>query len=650
MGERRRVRATPHYGACPQHVTVMGFTGRLVLLAVTLAAALALLARCASGIFFSYVWTKGARSLSTTAHPAAFHCCAMGEHYGRAVPMVLACSGGPDDVVDGVVFAAFGLAAAVTGMCGEYHAGTWEGVANVTTSVAAACMGRPRCELEVSPEAFGVDPAPNRTKVLRVQWSCAEDPDRRERHVAALGRAWAGRQNHGGAVEEGTAQAQAKVGSGLALPSFPLRTQGPDIVDAGGRRVKLAAVNWAGGENLNYAVDGLDVAPVSAIAKQVAAMGFNAVRLPFSVALARDNPVLASGVVAANPTLRGLRALEVMDEVVDALAAEGVLTVLDNHMTDPDWCCQRADCNGLWRNDESADSETEWLDALSSMAARYASRPSVVAMELRNEPREVCPGKSWHVGPRTCKPESFVDAATIAASAAAVNDTFGSKLSAAEATRDGYDVRRCAWPQWDKGPSELRYKRAMEAGGAAVLAVNPNMLVVVDALYYGRDLTEATGDGLIALPGEGGRLVYAVHDYSWYVTDEEAASYEAWAAARTEAWGRLVGPKGTGPPVWVSEFGINHWNLDKAEGHASSSEKPLKDEPTWWSWFSKYASPGGLRADGLDFAYWQLGGVQVGGTSRQRGAEESYGVMNQCWTGPASAEHLAQVMALGGKR
>ena len=58
----------------------------------------------------------------------------------------------------------------------------------------------------------------------------------------------------------------------------------------------------------------------------------------------------------------------------------------------------------------------------------------------------------------------------------------------------------------------------------------------------------------------------------------------------------------------------------------------------------------GLRPDGVDFAYWQLGGTQVGGTSRRKGEEESYGVMNQCWTAPASRDHLRAIMALkGGK-
>ena len=60
-------------------------------------------------------------------------------------------------------------------------------------------------------------------------------------------------------------------------------------------------------------------------------------RVPFSVALARDNPVVARAAVAANPPLYGLRALDVMDKVIDGLASEGVLVVLDNHMTDPDW-------------------------------------------------------------------------------------------------------------------------------------------------------------------------------------------------------------------------------------------------------------------------------------------------------------------------
>lgn len=136
------------------------------------------------------------------------------------------------------------------------------------------------------------------------------------------------------------------------------------------------------------------------------------------------------------------------------------------------------------------------------------------------------------------------------------------------------------------------------------------------------------------------------HSTRRYVTSTESANYEAWAEARTKAWGRLVGPQGTGPPVWVSEFGVNHWSLPDASDGSPSPSSALQDEPRWWAWFSKYVSPGGLRADGVDFAYWQLGGTQVGGTSRRKGAEETYGVLNQCWTAPASWDHLRAIAAL----
>lgn len=389
--------------------------------------------------------------------------------------------------------------------------------------------------------------------------------------AGAMAAKWArSRYSSRSRVSSSSSRSSSRLGESSGLPSLPLRTAGPDIVDGAGRRLRLAAVNWAGGENVNYVVSGLDVSPLRSIARTIAGMGFNAARIPFSVALARDNPVVATAAVvghrcvfdeslsclplrsfiihththllskpcggvlrrrrgatpqAANPALYGLCALEVMDRVVDELAAAGVVAVLDNHMTDPDWCCQRADCNGLWRNGESASSEADWIAALTAVAARYRSRPSVVAVELRNEPREVCPGTSWHVGPRACHPETFVGPDSVAASAAAVNESFGSALASSEAVADGYDVRRCAWPQWDKGPKELRYKAAMEAAGAAVLAANPDLLVVVDALYYGRDLTEATGKGEVVLPGAGDRLVYAVHDYSWLGHDPAVPAF-----------------------------------------------------------------------------------------------------------------------------
>jgi hypothetical protein len=216
---------------------------------------------------------------------------------GHNIPMVLACIGGAGDVITGVDFATFGVDGVVTGMCGAFRAVEKRGkMADVVAAVSKACVGRASCALEVSAAALGVeDPAPGVVKTLTVEWTCTTEDSKLE----------------------GTA----------VLPPLPLRTTGPDIVDASGRRLHLAAINWAGGENVNYVVSGLDLAPLRTVAKLIAAMGFNAVRIPFSVALARDNPVVNPAAVAANPTLFGLSALQVMDQVVDELALHGLLVV-----------------------------------------------------------------------------------------------------------------------------------------------------------------------------------------------------------------------------------------------------------------------------------------------------------------------------------
>merc|ERR1711920_835469 len=58
------------------------------------------------------------------------------------------------------------------------------------------------------------------------------------------------------------------------------------------------------------------------------------------------------------------------------------------------------------------------------------------------------------------------------------------------------------------------------------------------------------------------------------------------------------------------------------------------------------------KEGGMDWAVWQLGGVQAGGTGRTTGKTESFGVLNRCWTGPASADHfgvIQQLMMLAGR-
>ena len=61
-----------------------------------------------------------------------------------------------------------------------------------------------------------------------------------------------------------------------------------------GDRVKLACVNWSGGQLKAYVVNGLDVQPLKSIAQTIADLGFNCVRLVNSLDLIYLNPVSCS--------------------------------------------------------------------------------------------------------------------------------------------------------------------------------------------------------------------------------------------------------------------------------------------------------------------------------------------------------------------
>jgi endoglucanase len=144
-----------------------------------------------------------------------------------------------------------------------------------------------------------------------------------------------------------------------AEPALPLGASGRYIIDANNRRVKLAAVNWYGAEEQDYVVAGLEYAALPDIARQIRIMGFNAVRLPWSNEMYEANPAINDDRLAANPSLKGKRALEVFDAVIAALASEGLFVILDNHISDAGWCCSDTDGNGLWYNGRFP--ESTWI-------------------------------------------------------------------------------------------------------------------------------------------------------------------------------------------------------------------------------------------------------------------------------------------------
>jgi endoglucanase len=94
-------------------------------------------------------------------------------------------------------------------------------------------------------------------------------------------------------------------------------------------------------------------------------MGFNCVRLVYSLELYIENPLVENSSVSANPQLFGLTGMEVFDKTVESLANAGVMVILNNHISDAKWCCDLTDGNGMWYNNKY--SIYEWLTTLVDM-------------------------------------------------------------------------------------------------------------------------------------------------------------------------------------------------------------------------------------------------------------------------------------------
>lgn len=181
-----------------------------------------------------------------------------------------------------------------------------------------------------------------------------------------------------------------------------LRAKGRYIVDSNDQRFKLFSINWYGGSDELFVPGGLEVQHRSAIAKTIRRMGFNSVRLPYSDELVISNPKVAPHLVAANPDLVGLRALEVFAAVVDSLTEAGVAVIINNHITSAKWCCGPDLCNGLWHNEfvlgsgcRIKQTEDDWINNWETIMKPHVNNELVIGADLRNEVRALWGTLSW---------------------------------------------------------------------------------------------------------------------------------------------------------------------------------------------------------------------------------------------------------------
>jgi endoglucanase len=259
---------------------------------------------------------------------------------------------------------------------------------------------------------------------------------------------------------------------------FPLHTSGASIVDAKGTPVKLNLVNWYGAESPDFVVGGLKYQPVTEIVSEIAAMGFDGVRLPWSNQMWQSNPVVPAALVAANPQFKGEHARTVFEQVVQDLANAGLMVVLDDHNSNAEWCCSSTDGNTLWYN--SAYPQSAWLADWKAVAAQFKNTPQVIGVDLRNEPR---------------------GAAT-----------------------------------WGGSNPSVDWHAAAELGGDAVQSADSKLLIFVEGTDYATDLSGA--GSLPVRLNVAGHVVYSVHDYGF---DTTVTSYDDWVSKIQSHWGYLVG-------------------------------------------------------------------------------------------------------------
>src|SRR3990172_1921102 len=154
------------------------------------------------------------------------------------------------------------------------------------------------------------------------------------------------------AVEQGRMAPQDRAAAPRLRPEPPegpanyLHTAGNKIVDARGNEVHLTGVNWFGLETGTFSPHGLWERNWEDMLDQIAALGYNSIRLPYSNQLF-DPLSLPEGIdYKLNPDLRGLNGLQVMDKIVEGAGRRGLKIILDRHR--PDVEKQTA----LWYNEQ----------------------------------------------------------------------------------------------------------------------------------------------------------------------------------------------------------------------------------------------------------------------------------------------------------
>jgi endoglucanase len=319
-----------------------------------------------------------------------------------------------------------------------------------------------------------------------------------------------------------------------AFSPYPyLHTSSDKILDSAGTSIGLSGVNWFGFETAIYAPHGLWARNWQSMLDQIKSLGYNVIRLPFSDAMLQPG-VMPNGIdYTKNPDLAHLTSLQVMDKIVAGADQRGIKIILDNHRSSPGG---GPEANGLWYTSEYP--ESRWISDWQMLVSRYKNMGNFVGVDLRNEPHDPA----------------------------------------------------C----WGCGDAEKDWRLAAEKAGNAILAINPNLLIIVEGVstfdgqstWWGGNLIGAKQYPVVLnVPN---RLVYSPHEYPSSVYGQAWFSNSSYPnnlpGVWDKYWGYLLNENIA--PILVGEFGTRN--------QTSSDQE-------WLKTFANY-----IHQKGLSWTFWSL--------------------------------------------
>lgn len=409
---------------------------------------------------------------------------------------------------------------------------------------------------------------------------------------------------------------------GQLLPSGYLHTRGSEIVSESGERVRLAGGNWYGFDCSGMVPGGLDYRGIDDVCRIVVELGFNHVRLPYCVQAVVENPRISAG-MAREPSLRGAPVLEIMDAVVQTCGRHGPKVILASMRSEAGWSLQS---NGLWYTREYP--EDIWLQVWETLVRRYQGNATVIGCDLRNEP------SSPPMDPN-------------------------------------------AWPQnggsvWGYGGAGRDWAAAAERAGNRILAINPNLLIVVEGVRFDPAGPFFAGSRQLYWPGGNlvgvkrsalpqrfrgrrirldvpDRLVYSVHDYgpdmygglAWCRRGATASTPESCRAVWDQTWGFIA--RENIAPVLVGEFGTpnGHKPGDRQPAEHYTHPNPNNPQGAWFTYLVDY-----IAELGIHWSYWCLNGTQSPAPGRAPSKPDWYGVLTPDWSSVASESMIERLQRI----